>query len=135
MDYDTGEQVFVKLHGIGSNIDVRLDQSEITIPATYTGMANFKNVIISNRGTEVIRFHFSEFATLEEEKIQKQSRLKIIEDEEAEDQRKYKLKEGGDALHDTLSILTRSYQNRRINVNADLLLFNNPSLEISPVQG
>ena len=67
--YDTGEHVYVDLAGVGVNLDVRLNQSELKIAPTYIGMANFKNFTINNRGNEIVSFHFSQFATeFEEEK-------------------------------------------------------------------
>ena len=38
INYDTGEDVYVDLHGVGINLDVRLNQSELNIAPTYIGM-------------------------------------------------------------------------------------------------
>ena len=37
VSYDTGEDVFIDLHGVGVNLDVRLNQSELNIAPTYIG--------------------------------------------------------------------------------------------------
>ena len=67
INYDTGEVVHVALSGVGINLDVRLDKSELQIVPTYIGMANFKNFAINNKGNEIVKFKFSRFATEFEE--------------------------------------------------------------------
>ena len=67
INYDTGEIVHVALSGVGINLDVRLDKSELQIVPTYIGMANFKNFAINNKGNEIVKFQFSRFATEFEE--------------------------------------------------------------------
>ena len=62
INYDTGEIVHVALSGVGMNLDVRLDKSELQIVPTYIGMANFKNFAINNKGNEIVKFQFSRFA-------------------------------------------------------------------------
>ena len=67
INYDTGEIIHVALSGVGINLDVRLDKSELQIVPTYIGMANFKNFAINNKGNEIVKFQFSRFATEFEE--------------------------------------------------------------------
>jgi len=82
INYDTGEEVFVSLQGVGVNLDVRLNQSELKIASTYIGMANFKTFVINNKGTDTVTFQFSEFSTkFEEEKERKVLIENINEDE------------------------------------------------------
>lgn len=136
INYDTGEEVHVILRGTGTNIDVRMDKYDLVIPATYVGMANFKTFLISNRGSEMVRYHFSAYATVEEEEMQKRLSLDDIETEESQERNRYLSEVADDpSLRDRISILTRSFQNRRVNVSNDILLFSDPEIDISPVEG
>ena len=136
VSYDTGEEVYISLKGTGTNIDVRLDKYDIGISPTYAGMANFKTFAITNKGTETVRFHFSDFSTHEEEEIHKRSLLANLATEESQERKRYLSEVTDDpSLRDRISILTRSFQNRRVTVTNDVLLFNDPEIDISPVEG
>ena len=80
--YDTGEEIFVSLQGVGVNLDVRLTQSEVKIASTYIGMANFKNVTINNRGEDIVTFRFSQFSTGFEEKKERIHLISGINEDE-----------------------------------------------------
>ena len=82
INYDTGEEVYVSLQGIGVNLDVRLNQSELKIASTYIGMANFKTFVINNKGSETVTFQFSEFSTKFEEEKERNALIGNINEDE-----------------------------------------------------
>ena len=79
ISYDSGEETFITGTGTGTHLDVRLDRYDLSIPSTYVGMANFKNLLIFNRSEEPVNYFFSSFATAEEENIHKQSQINSLD--------------------------------------------------------
>ena len=132
VSYDSGEENFIRVTGTGTHLDVRLDRYDLGIPSTYAGMANFKNLLIHNRSEEPVNFFFTSFATGEEEVIFKQSQINSLDEEETQETSRY-LAEVTDnpSLRDRLSILTRSFQNRRTNIKMDRMLLPEKELELS----
>ena len=132
VSYDSGEENFIRVTGTGTHLDVRLDRYDLGIPSTYVGMANFKNLLIHNRSEEPVNFFFTSFATGEEEVIFKQSQINSLDEEETQETSRY-LAEVTDnpSLRDRLSILTRSFQNRRTNIKMDRMLLPEKELELS----
>ena len=99
-------------------------------------MANFKNVTINNRGTEPVSFKFSQFSTEYEEQQERTSLVKTIDEDEEKERSRFLTDVSTDSrLKDKISILTRSFQNRRTVIENDELIFDDSIIEIEPSQG
>lgn len=59
------------LHGVAQDALVRLDKNSIRIENTYISMANQRTVTISNRSDVIAHFRWTQYATHEEENLQK----------------------------------------------------------------
>ncbi|XP_059848459.1 hydrocephalus-inducing protein homolog isoform X2 [Hypanus sabinus] len=133
---DTGEDIFVNLYGAAEDVNVRLDKSSVMIEKTYITLANQRVVSICNRSNIIVHFQWKAFATPEEEQQQKLRFFSdlISEEEEVTD---YFLQECAEdpALHESISILSRTFLNRRRMVQDDKMLLSDDTLFIEPVEG
>ena len=99
-------------------------------------MANFKNFVINNRGTEPVSFKFSQFATEFEEQRERASLVQTIDEDEEKERSRFLTDVSTDSrLKDKISILTRSFQNRRTVIENDELIFEDSIIEVEPSQG
>ena len=71
LHYDTGEDVFISLYGAAQDANVRLDKNSIRIENTYISMANERIVTIQNRSDVIAHYKWTQYATQEEEELQK----------------------------------------------------------------
>jgi hydrocephalus-inducing protein len=78
VSYDTGEEVYISLHGVAQNALVRLDKNSIRIENTYISMANQRTVTITNRSNVIAHFRWTQYATPEEEEIQKSMSVSLF---------------------------------------------------------
>ena len=70
--YNTGEEVYTRLHGSARDVNVRLERSSITMEDTYIGLYSQRSVVIHNRSDVVVHFEWKAFASELEEKMQKE---------------------------------------------------------------
>ncbi|XP_072135349.1 hydrocephalus-inducing protein homolog isoform X2 [Mobula birostris] len=133
---DTGEDIFVNLYGAAEDVNVRLDKNSVMIEKTYITLANQRVVSICNRSNIIVHFQWKAFATPEEEHQQKIRFFSdlISEEEEVTD---YFLQECAEdpALRERISILSRTFLNRRRTVQDDKMLLSDDTLFIEPVEG
>ncbi|XP_046359897.2 hydrocephalus-inducing protein homolog isoform X3 [Haliotis rufescens] len=136
LHYDTGEDVFISLYGAAQDSNVRLDKNSIRIESTFISMANERTVTIHNRSDVIAHFHWSGYATQEEEDQHKLMRQIDLDREERTDTDRF-LEEcvTDPTLRDKLSILGRTFQNRKRMVSDDKLLFNDDVIKLEPVEG
>jgi len=71
LHYDTGEYVYIRLYGAAQDANVRLDKNSIRIENTYISMANDRTVTIHNRSDVIAHYKWTQYATQEEEQLQK----------------------------------------------------------------
>lgn len=136
LHYDTGEDVLISLYGGAQDANVRLDKNSIRIENTYISMANQRTVTIHNRSDIIAHFRWTQFATKEEEDQQKMTMTTRLSLEEKQDSDKFLDECVQDpTLRDKLSILNRTFQNRRKLVENDKMLFNDDVIQIEPVEG
>ncbi|XP_038663072.1 hydrocephalus-inducing protein homolog [Scyliorhinus canicula] len=133
---DTGEDIFVNLYGAATDINVRLDKNSVIIEKTYISLANQRVVSICNRSDIIVHFQWKAFATPEEEEQQKIRFVSDLMTEEAAETDQF-LKECTEdpTLHEQMSILSRSFQNRRQLVQDDQMLLSDDVFIIEPVEG
>nr|KAG5712964.1 hypothetical protein BaRGS_021758 [Batillaria attramentaria] len=134
--YDTGEKVFVSLYGAAQDASVRLDKNSLRMENTYLSMASQRTVTITNRSDVIAHFRWTQFATQEEEDQQKLLHQIELDREENTDTDRF-LEEcvADPTLRDKLSILSRTFQNRKRVVERDPMLFDDDVIKIEPVEG
>ncbi|XP_069113582.1 hydrocephalus-inducing protein homolog isoform X2 [Argopecten irradians] len=136
LHYHTGEDVLIALHGQAQDGNVRLDKNSLRIENTFISMANERTVTIHNRSDVIAHFRWTQFATQEEEDQQKHRMTSTLTQEEQSDTEKFLQECVQDpTLRDKLSILGRTFQNRRMLVENDSMLFNDDVVKVEPVEG
>nr|XP_006823299.1 PREDICTED: hydrocephalus-inducing protein homolog [Saccoglossus kowalevskii] len=136
LHYDSGENIFVNLYGGAIDSNVRLDKNSLRIENTYISMANQRTVTISNRSDVIVHYQWKPFATQEEEDQQKQRFCQDLGAEEEMERDRF-LEEciTDPTLRDKMSLLTRTFKNRRRLVAGDSMLFSDDVFTIEPVEG
>uniref|UniRef100_H2YKD6 Uncharacterized protein n=1 Tax=Ciona savignyi TaxID=51511 RepID=H2YKD6_CIOSA len=134
--YNTGEDIHVALYGAAADSNVRLDKNSIRIDNTFIFMANQRTVTIHNRSKVLVHYKWSPFPTMEDEEMQKQKFCSELSDEESQEQERF-LEECivDPTLRDRLSILTRTFDNRRNIIKDDPLLFTDDVFNLYPLEG
>ncbi|XP_077982980.1 hydrocephalus-inducing protein homolog isoform X2 [Glandiceps talaboti] len=134
--HDTGEDVFVNLYGGAVDANVRLDKNTLRIENTYISMASQRTVTISNRSDVIVHYKWKPFTTQEEEDQQKQRFCHDLSAEEEMERDRF-LEEciTDPTLRDKMSLLTRTFKNRRRLVEGDSMLFADDVFTIEPVEG
>ncbi|XP_075692913.1 hydrocephalus-inducing protein homolog [Rhinoderma darwinii] len=134
--YDTGEDVRVGLYGAAADMNVRLDKNSLTIEKTFLSLANQRTVTIYNRSDIIAHFQWKEFASQQEEERQKQRFCSdlLIEEEEESDRFLDECR-ADPSLRESLSLLSRTFHNRRKVAESDTMLFSDTVFDIEPVEG
>ncbi|KAL5021171.1 hypothetical protein ScPMuIL_000326 [Solemya velum] len=134
--YDTGEDVYVHLYGAAQDVNVRLDKNSVWMENTFISMASQKVLVINNRTDVIAHFRWTQFATQEEEDYQKSRLSQSLQEEELNDTDRF-LQEciSDPSLRDKLSILGRTFRNRKMMIDHDKMLFNDEVVKIEPVEG
>ncbi|XP_078720178.1 hydrocephalus-inducing protein homolog isoform X2 [Lampetra fluviatilis] len=134
--YDTGEDICVDLHGAAVDVNVRLDKNSVVMERTFISMASHRRVLLSNRMDAIAHFQWRPYATAEEEEQQKLRFCSELSAEEARERNsflsEYAVEPG---LRDRLSILTRSFQQRRHMIKSDPMHFSSDVISIEPLEG
>ncbi|NXG37545.1 HYDIN protein, partial [Dromaius novaehollandiae] len=134
--YDTGEDIHTSLYGAAVDVNVRLDKNSLTIEKTYLTLANHRAVVIHNRSEIIARFQWKAFATREEEDRQKMRLCRRLQSQEEDETDRFLEECSVDpTLRERLSILSRTFQNHRVKVKGDAMLFSDDIFSIEPVEG
>ncbi|XP_064641495.1 hydrocephalus-inducing protein-like isoform X2 [Lineus longissimus] len=133
LHYDTGDDIFISLYGAGQDANVRLDKNSIRIENTFITMANQRTVTISNRSNVIAHFKWTQFATQEEEDQQKSLYFTNLNKEETVETDRF-LEEciSDPTLRDKMSILSRTFTNKKRIITSDKMLFTDDVIKIDP---
>ncbi|CAG5135278.1 unnamed protein product, partial [Candidula unifasciata] len=114
LKYDTGEEIFIGLYGAAHEANIRLDKNSIRIENTYISMASQRTVVIMNHSDIIAHFRWSKFATQDDEDQRRLLQQIELDREENSDTDTF-LEEcvTDPMLRDKLSILSRTFQNRK----------------------
>lgn len=130
ISYDTGESIYVKLHGVAQDVNVRLDKNAVRIEDTYITMTNQRTLTIHNRSDAIVHYEWKKFATYEEEQQQK---LRVVTDLSREEENsRLKL---GDQSADYMALLSRNFQNKIKNAKNNSYTFEDEVFFIQPTEG
>ena len=114
LHYDTGEDIYIALYGAAQDSNVRLDKNSIRIENTFISMANQRTVTISNRSNVIAHYRWTQYATLEEEDQQKMMFCSSLDKEEGGEKDRFMEECFADpSLRDKMSILNRTFENRK----------------------
>ncbi|XP_075181569.1 hydrocephalus-inducing protein homolog [Anomaloglossus baeobatrachus] len=134
--YDTGEDLHVALYGAAADVNMRLDRNSLTIEKTFLSLAGQRSVTIHNRSDVIAHFKWKEFPSEEEEEREKQRlRCELLMEEEQETDR-FLDECGADlSLRERLSLLSRTFHNRRRAAEANAMLFSDTVFQLEPMEG
>ncbi|XP_015224105.2 hydrocephalus-inducing protein homolog isoform X3 [Lepisosteus oculatus] len=136
LHYDTGEDIYISLYGAATDINVRLDKNSVIVEKTYITMANQRSIALINRSDIVVHFQWKTFATEEEEDQQKlRFRLDLQREEEEETDSFLAECDADPTIRDRLSILSRTFLNRRRRLQEDRLTFSDDFIALDPLEG
>ncbi|XP_059164892.1 hydrocephalus-inducing protein homolog isoform X11 [Physella acuta] len=134
--YDTGEEVYINLYGASQDASIRLDKNTVKMESTYISMASQRTVVIHNRSDFIAHFRWTTFATQDEEDQHRLMQQIQLDREEHSDTDHFLAECVCDpTLRDKLSILSRTFQNRKRAVENDPQLFEDDVISIMPVEG
>ncbi|XP_068116429.1 hydrocephalus-inducing protein homolog [Hyperolius riggenbachi] len=134
--YDTGEEIHVSLYGAATDINVRLDKNSLTIEKTFLSLTSQRTVTISNRSDIIAHFQWKELATLLEEEAQRQRFCSdLITEEEEETEHFLEECSADPTVRERLSLLSRTFHNRRKLAETDAMLFSDNIFYIEPLEG
>lgn len=109
-----GEDVYLRVHGSGQEIPIRLERSLVNIEETYVGLANLRQITLHNRSDIMVHFYWSNFSSQIAEDLDRETYLKILQLDEDEEQQRFQNEESlGLLSSDKLSIVSRNYINKK----------------------
>ena len=130
INYDTNENVYIKLYGGTQDINVRLDKNSIRIEDTYITMTNQRTIAIHNRSDIIVHYEWKKYATAEEEEQQKFKAVSILNREEENSKNKIV-----DQSPDYIALLSRNFKNKVKYAQNNPYLFEDEVFFIQPVEG
>ncbi|XP_058530078.1 hydrocephalus-inducing protein homolog isoform X1 [Ochotona princeps] len=134
--YDTGEKVFVSLYGAAVDLNIRLDKNSLIIEKTYISLSSQRTVTIHNRSNIIAHFQWKVFATQEEEEREKYRACSDLNKEEKTETDAFLEECSVDpSLREHLSILSRTFKNRRMLIQEDNMFFLDNIFTIDPLEG
>jgi hydrocephalus-inducing protein len=69
--FSSGEDVYISLYGVSTDVNVRLARNSVIVETTYISMANQSSVSIVNRSDTIVHYQWKRCATEQEEEQQK----------------------------------------------------------------
>uniref|UniRef100_A0A8D0G7T0 HYDIN/VesB/CFA65-like Ig-like domain-containing protein n=1 Tax=Sphenodon punctatus TaxID=8508 RepID=A0A8D0G7T0_SPHPU len=134
--YDTGEDIHVGLYGAATDVNVRLDKNSLTVEKTYITLANQRSVVIHNRSDIIAHFQWKVFEMQDDEDRQKLRLCYKLKTEEEDEIDQFLDDCNADpTVRERLSVLTRTFQNRRAMVQEDSMLFTDNVFTVEQVEG
>eukprot|EP00063_Salmo_salar_P029727 XP_014004562.1 PREDICTED: hydrocephalus-inducing protein homolog isoform X1 [Salmo salar] len=136
LHYHTGEDVGISLYGASADVNVRLDRNSVIVEKTYISMANQRSVSIVNRSDTLVHYQWKSLATKEEEEQQKLRFCSELQREEEDDMDQFLTECDADpTLRDRLSLLSRTFQDRRRQLKEERLSFSDNYITVEPLEG
>ncbi|XP_035275425.1 hydrocephalus-inducing protein homolog [Anguilla anguilla] len=134
--YHTGEDVYISLYGGATDVNVRLDRNSVIVERTFVSLANQRTVAIVNRSDVIIHYQWKSQATEEEEAQQKLRLCSELQKEEEDEMDQFLSECGADpTLRDRLSLLSRTFQERRRQLRDATPPFWDEHIALEPLEG
>ncbi|EDV21657.1 uncharacterized protein TRIADDRAFT_30117, partial [Trichoplax adhaerens] len=136
LHYDSGNNIYIHVYGAATDANVRLEKSSLKMETTYISMSSQRSISIVNRSDVVVHYQWKAFATTEEEESQKLRFLTDLSVDEEKQQNDF-LEEciSDPILKDSMSILTRTFKNKRTAIESNKFLYSGEQFSIDPVEG
>ncbi|XP_072551301.1 hydrocephalus-inducing protein homolog [Salminus brasiliensis] len=136
LHYHTGEDVYISLYGASIDANVRLDKNSLLVEKTYITMTNQRMVAILNRSDTIVHYQWKSFATEDEEEQHRLRFCSELQQEEDNEMEQFLTECKADpTLRDRLSLLSRTFQQRRRLLHQDHLVFSDKHITIEPQEG
>ncbi|KAI1889973.1 hypothetical protein AGOR_G00168420 [Albula goreensis] len=136
LHYHTGEDIYISLYGAATDVNVRLDRNSVIVERTYISMANQRTVTIVNRSDVIIHYQWKSLATEEEEAQQKLRLSSDLQKEEDDEMEQFLMEcEADPTLRDRLSLLSRTFQERRRQLRDEVPFFSHDHITLDPLEG
>ncbi|XP_066540500.1 hydrocephalus-inducing protein homolog isoform X2 [Hoplias malabaricus] len=136
LHYHTGEDIYISLYGASTDINVRLDKNSVLVEKTYITMASQRTVAILNRSDTVVHYRWKSFATEEEEEQHRLRFTSELRQEEDDEMEQFLTEcEADPTVRDRLSLLSRTFQQRRRQLHQDRLAYSDQHIFIEPEEG
>ncbi|KAL5255873.1 hypothetical protein ACHWQZ_G011188 [Mnemiopsis leidyi] len=136
LQYDTGEDVSIGLCGSATDANVRLEKTMLKLETTYITMSTQKTISIHNRSNIVVHYQWKKYATLGEERNTKDMCFMDLEKEEEDEMQAFINQCIVDPTkRHEMSLITRSYHNKKSAVNDDGMLFSDDIIVLEPMSG
>ncbi|KAJ8272065.1 hypothetical protein COCON_G00109240 [Conger conger] len=131
-----GEDIYISLYGGATDVNVRLERNSVIVERTYITMANQRTVAIVNRSDVIVHYQWKSQATEEEESQQKLRMHSQLQQEEEGEMEQFLWECGADpTLRDRLSLLSRTFQERRRQLQDDTPPFSHAHISLDPAEG
>ena len=136
VQFDTGEELCIKAYGGAENVNVRLEKNTLKFEPTFLGKMSQRIVKIHNRSDVLAHFDWKPYATVDEEQYQREKYVLALDDAEQADADEFtKLLQADPTMQQQISMLTRTYKQKRLDVDRDPLLFTDEVYTIDPPSG
>ncbi|XP_063716545.1 hydrocephalus-inducing protein homolog isoform X4 [Symsagittifera roscoffensis] len=133
---DSGESLFVDLFGSGVDLNIRLDKNTVLMESTFISLATQRTLSISNKSDHLVHFKWKKLPTPQVEQDTKQQMLMDLETEEGVEKDRFLAEvEVDPQLKDRVSLLYRTFYNRKNTVQQDDILFSDEHFSIDPLEG
>eukprot|EP00116_Pleurobrachia_bachei_P004133 sb/3464395/ len=136
LQYDTGENIAIELSGNATDANIRLEKNQIKMESTYITLSTQKTFTIHNRSNIVVRYEWKKYASRSKEEEIKKSCFQDLESDEESDLDKFMKQCISDPTkRHELSLVSQTYQNKKMAVEDDLLLFEDDNITLEPISG
>ncbi|XP_028813720.1 hydrocephalus-inducing protein homolog [Denticeps clupeoides] len=134
LHYHSGEDIYISLYGASADANVRLERNSVMMEKTYISLSSQRSVTIVNRSDTIVHFHWKGCADEEEE--QKQRLCSELQQEAGDEMDDFLTECGADpATRDHLSLLYRTFQERRRQLCPEILSFSDSHIIMHPLEG
>jgi len=134
--YDSGETVHMALRGEAQESNVRLEKGSIRFENTFIGMSCQRTLRIQNRSSDLVRFEWRREASAADEAEQRLRATQALRvEEDAEGDEFTALLQSDPTMGHHMSVLSRRFEHRRRQIEADPLLFQDSVFVVQPTRG
>ncbi len=136
VEFDTGEELLMKAFGGGENVNVRLEKNSFKFEPTFLSKTSQRVVRIFNRSDVQAHFAWKPYATDEEEAYQRDQYVDALGEAEATAADEFsQLLQADPTLRQQMSLLSRTFAQKKGDVERDPLLFSDEIYTINPSCG
>jgi hydrocephalus-inducing protein len=134
--FDTGEEIVVTAFGGGENVNIRLEKNSLKFEPTFLGKSSQRVFRIFNRSDVLAHFEWKPYASIEEEDYQRGKYVQALDDAEQSAADEFtQLLQADPTLRQQMSLLSRTFTQKKQDVERDPLLFTDEIYTVEPASG